>query len=150
MGLDNGIVIKGKTLKAQRFLAENFKHLEDRHSLGDFEFGYWRKCWNIREAFLDNFSKNGYDGQGGHLNLSIKDLERAYDVTLRQFLDEKNWDYNGHYSFIFSWIQELPHIAETMYNINKFLELFEENEDEYGNELELSENDFEIYFYDSF
>jgi hypothetical protein len=140
MGLDNGIVIRGKTKKGEEFLKRNFYNLRDSF---EYEFGYWRKCWNIRAAFLDDFRNNGYDGQGGYLYLTIDDLKKVCNKTLKQFLDENNWEYEGSTSHIFTWIEELPSIAGAMRNIYIFLEGFYDEKD-------LNEEDFEIYFYDSY
>ena len=77
MGLDNGLVIKGKTLRGKEVLVEDFDYLEKYN--GCYELGYWRKCWNIREKFLEVFSKKDYDGRGGEFTLTVAEL---YDIMM--------------------------------------------------------------------
>lgn len=139
MGLDNGIVIRGKTEKGTNYLKNNFSSCYDKY-IG-FEFGYWRKCWNIRRKFIDDF---GYDTERQEIKFELDDIPLIIE-TLKYFLNEDNWEYGECYSQIFSWIEELPSIANAMQNLWRFYDNLDIDPDN-----ELTDEDFEIYFYDSY
>ena len=137
MGLDNGLIIKGKTINGKKYLEKNFSHLERDYS--GYNFAYWRKCWNIRRAFIDTF-KDKYNEDNYEIIFNIPDL---WDVRtiLKDFLIEENWEDN---ESIWSWEQVIPHISETIRDITNFIN--DVTEEDSG----LGEEDFEIYFYDSY
>ena len=108
MGLDNGVVIKHKSLKGYDFLKDNFKYLCDEDYTGDFEFGYWRNCWNIRHRFFEVFSDK-YDEDTQRINFKIIDIPVIIDGVLKYFLNEDNWDDNRH-----EWWEILPSIASSI------------------------------------
>ena len=137
MGLDNGIIIKGKTINGKRYLENNFSHL-DRDSNG-YNFAYWRKCWNIRHAFIDAF-KDKYNENTQEIVFNIPDL---WDVRtiLKDFLIEENWEEN---ESIWSWENIILHISEVIRDITYFIN------DVTAENSRLGEEDFEIYFYDSY
>lgn len=142
MGLDNGILIKGKTLKGKEFLKEHFDRLE---KYGDsYEIAYWRKCYNVRGRFLNTFSNKEYDGGGGDIHLNVEELYDVVEHVMKHFLNEDNWIEGNSFSngSIWTWTEQLHNTAEIIYNIRKFLEFYKESE--------LSNDDFEIIFYDSY
>lgn len=146
MGLDNGLIIRGKTERAKQFLKEHFEDLQLNYSSNEYEFHYSRKCWNIRQKFLDEFENKGYDGETGFIHLKKKDLYRVIDI-LKFFLDENNWEYKGLFS-IWEWHEMLPSIAKSISNLKTFLyELEIENSDA---DKKLKGKNFEIYYYDSY
>jgi len=136
MGLDNGIVLKAKTLRGIKYLTENHNF----YFYGDSdEIGYWRKCWNIRYRVLEAFIDKAYDGEGGYINLtSVEDLVNMAE-TLKYFLLEENWDRN---ESIWDWYIELPAIADAIKKLRCLIEDIE-NKD-------ISIDDLNIYFYDSY
>jgi len=141
MGLDNGLVIKAKTLNAFNWLKEYYEDIKDKFSSNgdEYEFWYGRKDWNVRHKFLEVFRDKGYDGEGGDIVLNIVDLIRARDV-FKYFLNEDNWRVDG--TSIWTWEEELRSIAEAIYWITKFLEdVYDEG---------FTDEDFEIWFYDSY
>lgn len=142
MGLDNGILIKGKTLKGKFFLKEHFDNLKTYGN--SYEIAYWRKCWNIRDKFLEVFSDKDYDRQGGEIHLDVEELYDVVEHILKYFLIEDNWiEGNGFViGSIWTWEEQLRNIADIIYNIRKFLELYKE--------AGLDNNDFDIIFYDSY
>ena len=140
MGLDNGLMVRAKTIKGARFLEQNYANIKDDCFANSYEFGYWRKCWNIRHKVLNTFKNKGYDGMGGDLILNIADLVTFRDI-MKYFLIEENWR-NSDYGSIWSWEESISGIAKTIYWITQFLE-----DVEYEG---LSDTDFEIYFYDSY
>ena len=136
MGLDNGIELKAKTSRGIEYLAENHSFYFDDD---DNDIGYWRKCWNIRRAVLHAFGDKGYEGDGGYIDLtSVEDLVNMAE-TLKYFLNEENWDRDDS---IWDWYIALPSVAEA---IKKLRCLIEDIENE-----EISIDDLNIYFYDSY
>ena len=147
MGLDNGLMIKAKTLDASRYLEANFEDLRDRFCSDGpaYEFWYGRKDWNVRAKFLSVFHDKEYDGSGGDIYLTIADLVQVREI-FKYFLDEKHWYEDRDRAFgsgsIWTWEQSLRSTAEAIYNITRFLE------DVYDEEF--TDEDFEIWFYDSY
>ncbi len=141
MGLDNGIIIKPRTEKGRRFLERYFHHLLDDIFSG-YEFGYWRKCWNIREKFIDDFK---YDKENCEIKFELDDIP-AIIGTLKYFLNEENWEYNGRTSLVFNWYEEIANIANTIHDLYFFYDYIDEDDDE----DDVTDEDFDIYFYDSY
>lgn len=142
MGLDNGIIIKGRTKKGRQFLERHFHYLQDNIVVG-YEFGYWRKCWNIREKFIDDFK---YDKENCEIKFELDDIPAIID-TLKYFLNEDNWDYNGSTSLVFNWYEEIASIANAIRNLYLFYDYIDVGAD---NEDDVTDEDFDIYFYDSY
>ena len=136
MGLDNGIVLKAKTSRGIEYLVENHNfYFYDN----DNEIGYWRKCWNIRREILNAFYDKDYDGDGGYIYLtSVKDLVNMAE-TLKYFLYEENWERE---ESIWEWHIMLPSVANAIKKLRCLIEDIE-NED-------ISIDDLDIYFYDSY
>ena len=140
MGLDSGITIKGKTSAGKLFLEQIFESNYDKYH-DNYDFGYWRKCWNIRERFYDVFKNRITDHNNCNLELSIEDLLTFKNDVLIYFLNPDNWVYNEKSSQIFSWEEELTSISKSICDIYYFLGDLEEN---------FTDEDFEIEFYDSY
>ena len=146
MGLDNGIIIRGKTAKGINFLTrfhENYGGFsEDAYSgPGVYEIIYLRKCWNIRYKALSLGLLNDCCDDDGDRVLSITELNDVVDL-FKYFLVEKNWQEDG--DSIWQWHTILPHLAEAIRDIRYFLQEYEDED------FDLSEEDFEITFYDSY
>ena len=151
MGLDNGLRIKGKTIAGKNFLKEHCNHMKDEDNPIWYEFGYWRKCYCVRDRFLDVFKDKNYDGQGGSFNLNVADLIDVVENVMKFFLeDEDRWnDYGNGFTTgsIWEWHIGLRSITDCIYKIREFLIDYEiENED--GEKI--SDSDFVIEFYDSY
>lgn len=144
MGLDNGLIMKKKTQKGENFLKIYCSRLEETYAPGCFEFGYWRKCWNIRQRFLDVF-KDKYNNDDYAIYLTIEDIPVIVEKVLKFFLDENNWEYDGHTSQVFTWYEELPSIAQSIRNLMEFYEDWRADD-----ELKINNEDIEFYFYDSY
>lgn len=141
MGLDNGIIVKAKTLRGSRFLEKYFSHLD---KLGNgYELAYWRKCYNVRSKILE-WVKNAYDA--GEFELNLTDLVQVLDV-MKYFLDKEHWYEEG--GSIWTWEEQLRNIADVIYNVTKFVEYLEDGEGDLP-EDEVSAEDFEILWYDSY
>lgn len=139
MGLDNGIFIKAKTPAASKLLNEQFEHLKQGTS-GEFEFCYWRKCYNIRGRTLEVFS-NKYDRDKCEIKFKYKDLSKFNEKVLKYFLDESKW--YGSEGSIWEWHIMLPNIGNQIRDITEFLEMVDLEPD-------IKKKDFEIIFYDSY
>ena len=138
MGLDNGIIIRGKSERGREYL-KGWEPLRNNWwSKDEYEFGYWRKCWNVRQRFLDIFDTYNDEYE---IKLTISDIPTIVNEVLRYFLNEDNWEYEGHCSQVFSWIEELPSIANAMSDLNGF---YDDVVDFY------TDDDFDIWFYDSY
>ena len=147
MGLDNGIIIKAKSENGLNFLRKNFSDLkaEFDDEGREFEFGYWRKCWNIRSKFLEDF---WYNEENYEIRFSIDDIPEIIE-TLEFFVEEKNWTYGN--GSIFEWSDEIKHLLKVIRDLKFFYlgvkELINLNT---ANDEMLREEDFEIFFYDSY
>jgi len=138
MGLDNGLIIKGKTIKGKEYLKKNFSYLrDDDDATNEYELGYWRKCWNIRNRAIS--AELAEDGTSKHLTL--EDLYDFVENVLKYYLNEDNWNRDNS-SSIWSWDVGLKSIANCIFNIRRLLEDYD-----YG---DISNEDFDIYFYDSY
>ena len=142
MGLDNGIIIRANTKKGYSYLKRHFIYLQETSNNFSYEFGYWRKCWNIREKFITDFK---YDKENYLITFKISDIPAIIDA-LKCFLNEENWEYNGRTSLVFNWYEELPSIANAIRNLYLFYDYIDEDDDE----DDVTDEDFDIYFYDSY
>ena len=145
MGLDNGIIIRARTEKGKDYLERYFIKLKNdsSYSIDEYRFGYWRKCWNIRQKFIDDF---GYDKEKQCIIFELDDIPAIIN-TLKYFLDENNWVYNGNHSAIFNWYEEVASIANAINNLYRFYDSIDVGAD---NEDDVTDEDFKIYFYDSY
>ncbi len=141
MGLDNGILIKPKTLKGSRFLEKYFSHLD---KIGpNYELAYWRKCYNVRHKIFE-YVENACDA--GESELYLTDLVQVLEV-MKYFLVREHWyDENGS---VWTWEEQLRNTADIIYNLTKFIEYLEDGEGDLP-EDEVSEDDFKIIWYDSY
>ena len=138
MGLDSGLTIQPQTAKAKKFMEENFSYLKDNYSANTYEFFYARKCWNIRRRFFDC----GFAEDATTKRIYIEDLPTVINKVLKYFLLENNWKVDG--DSIWEWYVMVPHIADAIGNLKRFLNYIENDDEEY------SEGDFLISFYDSY
>jgi len=139
MGLDNGIIIKPKTFRGEKFLEKYFSHLKNETFTNEYEFAYWRKCYNIRNKILNSIDK-AREGSESR-NLTIEDLVQIRGIMIH-FLNEQNWNMDG--GSIWTWEQQLPNTAKIIRDITEFIEYLEDSEGE------VSMRDFRIRFYDSY
>ena len=140
IGLDIGIIIKPKTEAAREYLKNEFPENRDEYSTGiKYEFGYWRKTWNIRQRVIDVFELPNHDD--ANLTMTLDQLKIFRDEVLEFFLDKDHWVYKNEYSHVFSWEVELVPIANSIRDITLFFEYLDDD---------LTDDDFEIRFYDSY
>lgn len=146
MGLDNGIIIKGKTLAGQDFVTEFFNEYDKEASSypsGARDLAYWRKCWNVRHAILELPFAGQYDGQGGDVRMFISDLPDVVGV-MKYFLDESHWiEGNGFINgSIWTWTEQLRNTAYVIWIITRLIEEIEDKK--------IEDADIDIFFYDSY
>ena len=97
MGLDNGVIVRGVTRKdLPRFL--RYPTSED-YSDKYVEVCYWRKCWGLRNLFLEDADINPDFGDVGEYPLGDYELTiliRCIDHYLRNPDEWKNsiWTYD--------------------------------------------------------
>jgi hypothetical protein len=144
MGLDNGIIIKGKTPKGVVFLDHfhedygAFSKDAFAEAPGVYEIIYLRKCWNIRNRAADLGLLNDCSYDEDRV-LSVSELNDIVEL-FKYFLNEDNWYDDG--ESIWDWFIMLPTLAEAIRDICFFLREYEDSD--------VSEDDFEITFYDSY
>ena len=137
MGLDNGIIIRPKNKDAEKFLNEYCKHFKDEyHSEVTYEPVYWRKCWNLRGAMFEN----GLADDGEDHPLKIKDLETVVEKVIKPFLNEEHWEDDNR--SLWSWTEMIRQLGQEVFNLREFIWDVEEEG--------LVDEDFDIYFYDSY
>ena len=147
MGLDNGLIIKPKTERGKYYLEAYFHNLRNEYAEKDeYEFGYWRKCWNIRQKFIDDFV---YDEEEQEIRFELDDIPAIIE-TLEYFLNKDNWKMGNVFnagSTIFNWYEEIASIANAIRDLYIFYDNIDNDVD---NEDDVCDEDFEIYFYDSY
>lgn len=136
MGLDNGITIKTKNDKATRILSDYFVELHLGEDMED-DLCYWRKCHGIRS---DIMTALGFVDDGEHFeyDMTIGDLMTVRDVLIPYLAGTDN----GWESPIWDRIEMVDIVAESVRSITKLLEVIDV--------YELSDEDIEIKFYDSY
>lgn len=139
MGLDNGIIIRGKTEKGRAFLKNFYSDEMSDYRPGDYEPVYWRKNWNMRGRMLEIFEDNKRKDEW-HIILSLFDLAIVVEKVLKYFLDENNWGDYG--SSLWEWHVAVRSIGNQIFNLRDFLENAEISN--------IHNEDLEIYFYDSY
>ena len=90
MRLNNSFKVIAKTEKGKDFLKSFFPpDMEDIYS-GGWELTYFRKCWNIRNRFIERFN---YDYDKQEIVFILKDIPKIIK-TFKYFLNERNWKGN--------------------------------------------------------
>jgi len=147
MGLDNGLLIKGKTEKGRAFLEKSFSANKDDYYYDTddkntpvYEFAYYRKCFNMR----DRMFQYGLLEDCGDKILSIKDLETMRNEVLKYFLNEDNWVIGNSFSngSIWEWEEMIGVIGENISDISRLLRYIESDD--------ITDADLEIWTYDSY
>lgn len=125
MGLDNGLV-------ARNIKKEEVPSWIDPYvfSDGDLEFGYWRKCWGLRNEILDFLHSDKYS-----TNVDREDLPGIIKI-IKKYLHEDYWLRNA--DSIWEYDEYLDHNIETIMNLLWLYKYWE------------SHPNIELYFYDSY
>ena len=140
MGLDNGIMMRGKTKKGRIFLKNYFPEWLDRYYTTTeeeiYEVTYWRKYWNLRSLMFDN----GFGINGSHCNLKIADLPVIIEKVIKPFLNEDYWNENP--NSIWDWEEAIKNLGGNVFNLRHLMRAVEQEE--------ITDDDIEIWFYDSY
>ena len=138
MGLDNGWIVKAKTIKGKQFLQDYFDYLKDEDSKFDeYEFGYMRKNWGIRTDIIRNiFDRNGDEY---YYTFKLNQIENFISL-LCYYFDEKHW--RDEADSIWDWHVGIKQIADIIYNFRRL----EEEAEAAG----ITDEDLDMYFYDSY
>lgn len=157
MGLDNGIDIKFRKLE-EDISSKIFKNITKRLVSFDndkkdvYDLLYWRKCYNIRELFMDFCNENEINFQNGDITyLTLDETIRFIDCLLKHH-NKKWWkDSADHEVFparfilsksIWEWEDIKKNYKLRYKKALKFLK--------YLKKSKLLGNYYTIYFYDSY
>ena len=94
MGLDNGVCVCGVTRdELPKLIKYPFK---DDYG-GDVEIAYWRKCWDLRDMFLQEAYPNR-DPQAYRFKMGLREIKILIGVINYFFDNPKEWENSGrHY-----------------------------------------------------
>lgn len=135
MGLDNGITVRAKTQLAVDMFEDYFNELH-LNTTNHEELCYWRKCQGIRADILD--IAHVIDDEGWEYTLTLADLQKIVNI-LASYLTDPNKDW---WSVIWDRVEMVSIVTESLRTLCKFLEVVRE--------WSLTDDDFEIIFYDSY
>lgn len=114
MGLDNGIYLKQKGDFNKEEVPNHVK-LEYYASEPDTAYVcYWRKCWNIRGAILDNLT--GRENENYEYELSITDIDQIINVIVNYLDGTYDWD-NDDGGSIWAFEEMIPKLAQDIINL---------------------------------
>lgn len=118
MGLDNSIEVKRTPFSTNLKELQSYAMTWDDKKQFDFEFAYWRKCWNVRAAILNCLDKevNNYS-----MPLSVAEIDRIIEA-LKGF-NKKNWEDMG--SSIWTWQEQKPWLKKAIKNLEQLKKLME-------------------------
>lgn len=116
MGLDNSIEVKRTAFSTNLKELQPYTLSWDEKKEFDFEFAYWRKCWNVRAAIL-NCLEDPVDNYNEPL--SVSDIDRIIEA-LKGF-NKINWEDMG--SSIWTWQEQKPRLKEAIKNLKRLKEL---------------------------
>lgn len=134
MGLDNGICVKRNDYSNKIKALKHFQDSYDKESKYDFDFCYWRKCWNVREDIFNAISAET-DSQY-RFNLDIYDIKEIIKV-LKSY-KEKTWIYGGWEGSIWEWSEHKKINRRHIRNLKRLVSLMKKHPE------------LEVYFYDSY
>jgi len=134
MGLDNMISVYSR--KKFKFPKEVHLGLDfddtnepDFYKAGDteypydhfaYDFGYFRKYWDLRDQVCDILPQ--YDGYGGSVELSKEDLRNIYSVIYK-FSKKKYWKEYG--NCIWTFDEAIKNIDQVLLNIEWLIDFMD-------------------------
>ena len=157
MGLDNGIKIEFRKLE-EGTSPKIFKNITKRLTAFDndkkdvYDLLYWRKCYNIRNLFIDFCNKNSISFQEGDLTyLTLNEAIKFLECLLKHH-NKKWWNGSADHemypalfilsSSIWEWDDIKKNYKHMYKEALKFLK--------YLKKSKLLGNYYTIYFYDSY
>lgn len=139
MGLENGIIIKKNVMTNLAGLNDYFSDgIDEDGKNTELEVCYWRKCWGIRNDFVDYLrtERNVDIDDIENYILNTQDIIKLIEI-LEYYNKKKTWELEGR--SIWSWKEFKPILRK---NINDLYYLRAKMEDFPGA--------FAIYSYDSY
>ena len=122
MGLDNYISVKRTAYSNQIAELKRFEDDWDKEHKYSFEVCYWRKCWNVRGAIIENI-EGGFN-DNGDTPITSEDVKKII-VALKAF-NEDNWD--DFLGSIWTWEEHEPHMQRNIENLEYLLTLMDKYE----------------------
>lgn len=104
MGLDNGIMLHGIKPEEIPPFIKYYGAFDD-----GIELCYWRKCWGIRNKFLDILTKAHPGAHDYKIDIDFDDVP-ALERALMQFTSESYWDENA--ESIWTYEEFIPHLID--------------------------------------
>lgn len=133
MGLDNGIIIKNYT-RAQ--LPKSFRYpFEKDYVLDEVEICYWRKCWGLRNEFLNTCFSRRKDEEF-YFKLGVKEVEELLNIITYFLKHPKAWDEYG--DSIWTYKNFKPQLKNQKHNLKVLARWMKKNPEA------------EVVFYDSY
>lgn len=117
MGLDNGIQVVRNEYSNKIKALEKYAESWDKEKKLDFEFCYWRKCWNVRNDILCLVTEP-YDGEGREVEVSVDELKDI--LKLLKSYNSNTW-VDG--SSIWSWEEHKSANARNIKNLKELIKL---------------------------
>lgn len=127
MGLDNGIMIRGK-----RHLELNLPYPAWDWGSRDLEICYWRKFWGFRNEMVQRFHQKE---ECADIPLLVDDLQEVIEI-LENYLDRDYYEMNA--DSVWTYEEYLVRIIHDIENIQELIRYMNEN------------HDVICYFYDSY
>ena len=134
MGLDNGICVKRNEYSNSIKKLKGFTQDWDKDKKYDFEFCYWRKCWNVRSDIFNIITPE--TNNNSKTVLTIEDIVKI--IKLLKSYNKKTWDCDSWNGSIWTWSEHkaMTHIhIKNLYKLIKLMKRFPK---------------LEVYFYDSY
>ena len=130
MGLDNGVFIKNYT-RVQ--LPKSFRYpFEKDYAPNEVEICYWRKCWGLRNEFLNTcFPRRS--NEEVYFNLGVKEVEDLLYIITYFLKHPKSWD-----NSIWTFEEIKSNLKEQKHNLKVLIKWMKKNPEA------------EVVFYDSY
>ena len=134
MGLDNGICVKRNEYSNSIKGLKGFTQDWDKDKKYDFEFCYWRKCWNVRNDIFNIVAPE--INNDSETVLTIEDIAKI--IKLLKSYNKKTWDCDSWNGSIWTWSEYKAMNRIHIKNLYKLIRLMKRCPK------------LEVYFYDSY
>lgn len=134
MGLDNAIQVRRNEYSNKIKELNKFEEGWDKEHEYDFEFCYWRKCWNVRSDIM-SLTSAPYNGEGGCFDITEDELDEI--LKLLKSYNKEVWDESS-YGSIWSWEEHKKINSKHIKNLKKLIK------------LKKKYPELEVYFVDSY
>lgn len=129
MGLDNGIIVRGKK---RADMPNEMYFTDDPNYFDGVEICYWRKCWGLRGKFLrEAYPHSNIDEY--HFEMKEREINILINILEHYLICPKDWN-----DSIWEFDKIKPILEYQTQNLKLLLDWYKEHPDAY------------IYFYDSY